>query len=349
MVTKTEMATGSVDAFNPDGTGGKLCRCTPSFRHSSPAIAAWQECLIEGFKQVFLGGLGRSRRRAALRKSHPVLMLVAMMGTLAWAPASESAYRAQVPENAAPDSKVRRDMPSIRYREGRMDIWVRDSSLGRVMEDVAYRTGLHVVLSDPAIVDWPVRARAMGVSLREGIRHILDGFSYALCLEDRHYSLIIISAPPRPRGRGEFLADVAIRPEHATAAIPTTLDEFRPLFTDEESGVIETRTTGPAEPPEREHREALLLRALDALESEYKQLHAEAIDQLAGLQDFRATEALIEAASSGVHRLQAIGALAQHAAYQQDADVTSLMALEGLAEDKDPDVRDLVRQVLAMR
>ncbi|MDQ3775825.1 MAG: hypothetical protein M3461_16490, partial [Pseudomonadota bacterium] len=30
-----------------------------------------------------------------------------------------------------------------------MDIWVQDSSLRRVMEEVAYRTGLHVVLSDP--------------------------------------------------------------------------------------------------------------------------------------------------------------------------------------------------------
>lgn len=234
-----------------------------------------------------------------------------------------------------------------------MDIWVQDGSLGRVMEEVAYRTGLHVVLSDPAIVDWPVRARAMGVPLREGIRHILDGFSYALYLDDRHHVLIILSGPPRPHGRGEFLADVPIRPNHATVAIPTTLDEFRPPFTDEKPGVIETRATqhpGPSDssPPEREyHREALLLRALDALESEHKQLHVEAIDQLAGLQDPRATEALIEAASSGVHRLQAVGALAQHAAYQQDADVTSLIALEGFAEDNNPDVRDLARQVLA--
>lgn len=90
-------------------------------------------------------------------------------------------------------------------------------------------------------------------------------------------------------------------------------------------------------------------RALEVLKSDYKHLYAEAIEQLVGILDPRATQALVEAASTDTDaksRAQAVEALWQHAAHLQFADATSVTALKQLAEDSDASVSKVARRAL---
>jgi hypothetical protein len=73
--------------------------------------------------------------------------------------------------------------------------------------------------------------------------------------------------------------------------------------------------------------------------------------QLAGLDDPRATEALVAAASSDAgldptSRFQAVGALWQHAANLKFADTGSVNALKQLSENSDESIRSLAHQAL---
>ena len=129
---------------------------------------------------------------------------------------------------------------------------------------------------------------------------------------------------------------------------PQTLDEFRPISPvqapdDPEAPDLDANASFQ----EAEYREALLQRALEALKSEHQQLRPEALDQLASLLDPRATEALIAAANGGGElRAVAVEALTRHAANHEYADATSVAALQRIAEDSDPAVKQLAQQAL---
>lgn len=91
----------------------------------------------------------------------------------------------------------------------------------------------------------------------------------------------------------------------------------------------------------------MLQQALDALQPEHPYLNPEAIDALADLNDPRATEALIEAATNGPFRLNGVEALGRHAALLEFAEETSMKALQRFAEDRKSAIRQLAQQILA--
>lgn len=169
-----------------------------------------------------------------------------------------------------------------------------------MIEALERASGVQVVLSDPAITAWPVSGAARGVSLEEGIKTILHGFSYAFHRGNPRPTLVVLAAQPGPRrtsdprveidlgsgvaspvaNDGITALDVDATP--ATLKAPQTLDEFRPISPvqaadDPEAPDLDANASFQ----EAEYQEALLQRALDALKSERQQLRTEALDQLA--------------------------------------------------------------------
>ncbi len=245
-----------------------------------------------------------------------------------------------------------------------MDFWIDHRPLKQVIEALERASGVQVVLIDPAITAWRVSGAARGVSLEEGIKTILHGFSYAFHRGHPRPTLVVLATQPAPRrtsdpsvtlepGSGVASPDaddgVTAVDDPAPAALkaPQTLDEFRavtPLQApdDPEAPDLDANASFQAE-----YQEALLQRAVDALKSEYQQLRTEALDQLANLLDPRATEALIAAANGGGElRAVAVEALTRHAANHEYADATSVAALQRIALDSDPAVKQLAQQAL---
>ncbi len=247
-----------------------------------------------------------------------------------------------------------------------MDFWIDDRPLKQVIEALERASGVQVVLIDPAITAWPISGAATGVSLEEGIKTLLHGFSYAFHRGNPRPTLVVLATLPGPRrtsgprvtlepGRGVALpgaddAATALDIDAAPAVLkgPQTLDEFRPVSPvatpdDPEAPDLDANASSQ----EAEYREALLQRALDALKSEHRQLRTEALDQLASLLDPRSTEALIAAANGGGElRAVAVEALTRHAANHGYADATAVAALQRMAQGSDPAVKQLAQQAM---
>lgn len=294
-----------------------------------------------------------SAARLPLHERAPDLRSLAAGASLACALLSGAACAAELlPKAFGADATL-----SIDYRRDTLDVRVKEMPLKRIMDELARQTGMQVEVIDPAIAAWPVSVRAEGVSLQQAIMNILDGFSYALA---GPHAVIVLSTPPRPRRAGGATITVALRSAadaltgYPAAHIPQTLEEFRPSHSEVETPDLEgdvfahlNPQTDPTAPREDEHRQALLQRALDALQTEHQHLHAQAIDELASLHDPSAAAALIEAANRGQLRYQAVEALGRYAAsFQKGADGASLAALQRLAQDPDPAVSRLAKQFL---
>ncbi|HEV8711768.1 MAG TPA: HEAT repeat domain-containing protein [Candidatus Binatia bacterium] len=223
--------------------------------------------------------------------------------------------------------------------------------LGKVLGALGQKTGLQVQLIDPAIANWPVSASMKAAPLDEGIREILDGFSYVFYFANNIPVVIVLSTHPDAARTG-FKTAVG----RAEQISPLSLDEFQPLRVEEPSSGSGEEGDQDPDPvvqaaQEYEYNEVLLRRALDALNSKHTHLRAEALDQLADVQDPRATQALVEAASGRTnldpqYRLQAVTALSRQAFNMNFIDTVSVDALKQLAGDSDENVRGVARQAL---
>lgn len=262
----------------------------------------------------------------------------------------------------SPPTAAKRDLLTafaLRYENGLIDARIDNAPLGKVLRELALKTGMQIHLADPVIANWPVLASVKGIPLVEGVKQILEGFSYVLYLAANGPVVIVLSTQPDPAKMVVKTTAAALKPAslaqppHAISEkAPRSLDEFQPISVgDALSGADGEQELSPEEQLAviQEHDEALLKRALDVLNSDYKHLHAEAIDQLVGILDPRATQALVEAASTGLDaksRAHAVEALWQHAAHLQFADTSSVAALKQLAEDSDANVRAVARRAL---
>lgn len=261
---------------------------------------------------------------------------------------------------------------SIRYERGFIDYRITDVPLKEALDDLAGKTGTLVILTDPDIGVRPVSASAQAVPLEAGIKRLLEGFSYAFYRVGLSHAVIVLSTPPRPRRVGRSTASPSlpssdpsrvsadgspmaeqgdVHPTPPATGVPQSLDAFRAVIAEGDPGAYEEQPAESTDPSaesarDLELREALLERALDALGSEHRHLHAQAIDELGSLQDFRATEALIKATQSGALRLQALEALGRHAVYPGFAEGTAVQALQRLANDSDRDISQLAQQLL---
>lgn len=309
--------------------------------------------------------------RVAVGTSRIGLMVAAITASLAIALLSDraSANEAGFPQAAFDERATGGPVLSIRYTRGLIDYQITGIPLNRALDELAVKTGMLAVVNDPAIAARPVSASAQAVPLEHGIKHLLEGFSFALYPVAGSHAVVVLSTPPRPRradrpmalarlpasNEPTLLAQLVPAPEEkngkpvsAVAGTPQTLDEFRPISPvqapdDPEAPDLDANASFQ----EAEYQEALLQRALDALKSEHQQLRTEALDQLASLLDPRATEALIAAANGGGElRALAVEALTRHAANHEYADATSVAALQRMAQDSDPAVKQLAQQAL---
>ena len=102
---------------------------------------------------------------------------------------------------------------SIRYQNDAMDFWIDDRPLKQVIEALERASGVRVVLIDPAITAWPVSGAARGVSLEEGLKTILHGFSYAFHRGNPRPTLVVLATQPGPRRTSD--PGVELSPEAA--------------------------------------------------------------------------------------------------------------------------------------
>jgi hypothetical protein len=308
------------------------------------------------------------------------IVLMALLPGLALVPRGVSA-NPQPTKTLAEDNPAISDRPSIRYDRGLIDVRTENVPLGRVLSELARQSGVQVSFADPVIARWPVSVSVGGSPLVEGIKGILNGFSYAIYRVADTSRVIVLSTQPDPARTGIKTASTERRRGSLTAApekrspttqdpaavpfshmpgegVPPSLEAFQPLMRGEASSgsIAEVgRQVDPATElaKQQEHKEALLRRALEALSSEHKPMHAEAIDQLVGMEDPRATQALVEVASnSGTaadvkSRVQAVEALWRHAADLRFSDEVSVNALKQLAEDSNSQVAKVARRAVS--
>jgi hypothetical protein len=243
----------------------------------------------------------------------------------------------------------------LRYKNGLLDARIDNAPLGKVLHELARKTGMQIHIADPVIVNWPVSTSLKGISLAEGTKRILEGFSYVLYPAVNVPVIIVLSTQPDPaKTTTAALKPVSLaQPHHAISEeAPKSLDEFQPIAVGDaffEADGKQELSQADQLAVVQEYNEALLKRALDVLKSDYKHLQAEAINQLVGMDDPRVTQVLVEAASTGLEaksRAQAVEALWRHAAYLRFTDATSVTAIKQLAEDSDANVSKVAHHAL---
>lgn len=255
--------------------------------------------------------------------------------------------------SAAQDRRIAEDVAGgaveVRYEGRLLHAEIRKAPLGAVAKSLRTKTGVQMLLNDPAIAEEPVSASIRSGSIEHGIRIILSGFSYALHSSARGYTVVVLSTPPKRKGADSIavLDSNDIPTAEPPAKGPQTLDEFRSLMPVANGDTIGHSGDDPAAlTDEAQTREEMLQRALDVLKSPHRHLYAYAIDQLGMLNDQRAADILIKMAQQGPGRYLATEALARIASQSQFEDPNTVTVLQRLASDQDDDVRRSASQAL---
>ena len=123
--------------------------------------------------------------------------------------------------NAYPMKRVSKDKPetaeplAIHYVKGVLNASVRGARLGQVLRQLGIATGARFTLIDPATEAQPVFAKVGALPFTEGVKRILNGFSYAIYpLEGSHLPAVTVLSMPRlPR----------LKPSAATAEQPSNV------------------------------------------------------------------------------------------------------------------------------
>ena len=176
----------------------------------------------------------------------------------------------------------------------------------------------------------------------------------------------VAAVSQRNTGEGQAPADVDDSDDGfptEDADIPYDLDEYQSLPETLSDADMSTPGVDAMENPEsmrlaaeeQEARQELinqakLERSLNALNSEHPHLRAMAVDELVSLKDPRTTSALAGAANSkeldSEERRRVVEALWHHAGDLEFADPTANEALQQMASDSDPAVREIARRAL---
>ena len=105
--------------------------------------------------------------------------------------------------NAYPMKRVSKDKPetveplAIHYVKGLLNARVRGARLGQVLRQLAVATGARFTLIDAATEAQPVFAQVAALPFTEGVKRILDGFSYAIYpLEGSHMPAVTVLSTP---------------------------------------------------------------------------------------------------------------------------------------------------------
>jgi hypothetical protein len=246
---------------------------------------------------------------------------------------------------------------SIHYQKGIIEAEISDAPLGQVARELEARTQTRVILTDPESAGWRISAFVKAKSFGEGIRQILNGYSYVIYPVGAETPVIVVLSTRRNLPTPAAIP-VAYGPAHGPAPSAVPQEEIEAQA--ESDAELEAEALAAEEDhdadavaslaEEQQQNEVLLTKALAMLRSNDRQLHAQAIDQLVGINDPRATQALIRAANgTGADlrsRLQAVESLWNHAADLGFSDQASVNALRQLATDRNTDVRNIARRAL---
>ena len=243
--------------------------------------------------------------------------------------------------------------------------------LGQVLKEFAARTGARVILKNSSVAKHTVSINFKQLSFNKAVRIILNGYSYtSYSVKGVPIVTVFGSKTGQPfQGPAETVASAILPSEPTkvhTAKIridgsPLSLDEFRPIIT--EQSLREKELENPNKDDamaadgsigEEEQLQARLDRALDAIQSEYGNLHSEALHELEGMDNPEATATLIQVASGkaekvAVPRTEAVEVLWHHAADLNFTDKGSVAALQQLANDSDPEVSVMAQKALRDR
>lgn len=264
--------------------------------------------------------------------------------------------------------------PLFLYENGLLDVNINEVPLGTILDQFKAEFGIRVKLHDPSMAYSRVSIALKGSPLEVAIKAILKRVSYVFYPEGNSFVVIVLSTDqetirthggvtyePEPTAQPAVLSDITEDGEPVetftsskATRVPKSLDEFQPITMEGFSSghtVEGQEGTDPSEQLEAEQKyeEALIQRALAAINSQYEHLHEEATSQLIGVNDPRATETLIGATrteTDSISRAQAVDALRRHAENLQLTDVTSIDALEQLAEDRDLNVSTIAQRAL---
>jgi hypothetical protein len=124
-----------------------------------------------------------------------LLLLIAVPLGFALVPRGVSANPQPI-KTSAEDKRALPQQPSIRYDRGLVDVQTENVPLGRVLSELARKSGVQVSFTDLAIAQWPVSVSIAGIPLLEGIKGILDGFSYAIYHAADISGIIVLSTQP---------------------------------------------------------------------------------------------------------------------------------------------------------
>jgi hypothetical protein len=236
---------------------------------------------------------------------------------------------------------------SIRYREGLLWADIRRAPLGEVAKALAQETGANIDIYDPAMAAQALSAHVAGVTFEPAIRAILEGYSYAyLAPKNALPSVHVLSTPMTQRRSGVAVVQAPPGPQPlgASQAVPP---DFGPVEAIAEEGPRQQTAQQLAK--EAQEQEARVARAIEALRSQSEEGRRSALDRLTGIQDPRATEALItaaEASGDAASRTRAVEALWRHAADLLYRDDMAVSALRRLAGDSDRQVSAAAREAL---
>ncbi len=104
---------------------------------------------------------------------------------------------------AYPMKRVSKDKPetveplAIRYVKGLLDARAHGAPLGQVLRQLGAATGARFTLIDPVTEAQPVFAEVAALPFTEGVKKILDGFSYAIYpLEGSHLPAVTVLSTP---------------------------------------------------------------------------------------------------------------------------------------------------------
>jgi HEAT repeat protein len=223
---------------------------------------------------------------------------------------------------------------------------ISDAPLDQVARELERWTQTRVILTDPASASWRISAFVKAKSFGEGIRQILNGYSYAIYPIGAETPVIVVLSTRRNLPTPTAIPVAQGLQSAAQVEAPAESDAEDLTAEDDHDADSVTSLT------HEQRQEALLTKALAMLKSGNRQLHAQAIDQLASIHDARATQALIGAANGDGtadprSRVQAAESLWNHAAELEFSDQASVNALKRLATDRDTNVRNIARQALA--
>ncbi len=274
----------------------------------------------------------------------------------------------------------------IDFEDGLITAGIAGASLKEVVELLEEVTGARFVLmGDQSLANEAIFARADKKPLEKALDQILSSCSYALVPmvgSDMPKVTIFmmkdndaVAADEVDEAKLFSEASMASDPSQA-AFVPYDLEEYMPLSEEmpgeyereqyseqdwkqnplqrDEADLLSTEEQAAREEQQaaREERQqqARIDRALSALDSNYANLRSMAVNELTGVNDERATNALQNLAvsndASGNEKRMAAQALWHHAGDLGFSDFTANQALRQLANGDDPSVRGIAERAL---